>query len=160
MNFVQIAKDAKAAAANCISEDRLAANRAGAKAYYVHREIEVIALDANGDRCGLGEPFYLAVKDCSGKNMRKAIESVLRDEKDAVQIGVCGGTDEYDSMDDMMKGYDYTPYSGSWDLEDIPVEDQAMIDAGNAQAWECMLDEAHMINDGVDQFAVLSGAKK
>ena len=116
MNFVQIAKDAKAAAAECIAEARRHDDD-----YHIHREIEILALDDNGERCGLGEPVFLAVKDCSGKNMKAAIELALSYEKDATQIGVGGGTDGYESLDDMMKGYDYTPYSNSWDLEDIPV---------------------------------------
>ena len=114
MNYVQIAKDIRAAAKSCIEDCRREDSQ-----YYVHREVEILALDAAGERCGLGEPYWLPLRDCSGKSVRAAVESVIRDEPEAVAIGFCGGTDAYESMDDMMKGYDYTPWASTWDLEDV-----------------------------------------
>jgi len=116
MNYIQIAKDIKAAAKQCINDCRKQDSD-----YYIHRDVEVVTCDANGRVSD--EPFYIALKDVSGKALKIACESLKRDSdmmgQPFTHFGFTGGTDAYESMDDMMKGYDYTPWAGIWDIEDV-----------------------------------------
>lgn len=116
MNYIQIAKDIRAAAKACIQDARKRDSD-----YYVHRDVEIITCNEDGRVCE--EPFLLAVRDVSGKALRIACESVKRDSDMMSQtfthFGFTGGTDAYESMDDMMKGYDYAPWTDTWDLEDV-----------------------------------------
>jgi hypothetical protein len=116
MNYIQIAKDIRKAAKECITEARKRDSD-----YYVHREVEVVACNDQGRTCD--DAFFILLRDVSGKALRIACESLHRDSEVFNQpythFGFTGGTDAYESMDDMMKGYDYTPWADTWDLEDV-----------------------------------------
>ena len=133
MNYIQIAKDVRAAAKACIQEARKRDSD-----YYVHREIEVVTCDDSGRVCN--EAFFVSLRDVSGKALRIACESVKRDSdmmgQTFTHFGFTGGTDAYESMDDMMKGYDYTPWADTWDLE--YGEREAAMDLVTATEWENM----------------------
>jgi hypothetical protein len=116
MKYIQIAKDIRAAAKSCMQNSSRQLGE-----YYVHRDVEIVACDDDGRVSD--EPFYISVRDISGKALRIACESV-RDDCDMMgqtftHFGFTGGTDAYESLDDMMKGYDYTPWADTWDLEDV-----------------------------------------
>lgn len=110
MNYIQIAKDARAAASLCITSARKRDSE-----YYVHRELEIVTCDDQGRVCN--EAFFLSLRDCSGKGIKVAFQDVASDSPPFTHFGITGGTDSYESMDDMMKGYDYTPWADIWDLE-------------------------------------------
>jgi hypothetical protein len=124
MNYVQIAKDIRAAAKVCINEARKQDND-----YYTHREIELVACDGTGERIS-DEATYLSLSEVSGATVKAAIRCVIED-CDTMRytyshIGVFGGVDAYESLSDCLKGYEYTPMANTWDLADIPLTEELL----------------------------------
>ncbi len=112
MKYSKLALSAFIAARKCIAEARK-----GSSYYYIHRDIEIVTCDSEGRVCD--EAFLIRLRDLSGKALKIAFEEVASDSPPFTHFGITGGLDAYDSMSDMMKGYDYSPWVETWDLEDI-----------------------------------------
>lgn len=120
INYIGLAKAAKAAAAECIASAR----RHDQGAHYVQRGVDVIAIGDDGERI---EPVLdtLEVRQLSGKRLAQ----VVRDHAPAQYAYICvqGGIDAYDSFDVAMRWPDdYSPQVDCWDVDsdNLPSKDE------------------------------------
>lgn len=109
-DWVKIAKEAREAAEACINGLR----REHRGAHFIHREVELIACDDQGER--IGDPIaYLTVKELSGSKLAELVK--LHAPAQYNYIAVQGGCDGYDSFADFMRyPDDYDPGCDWWDV--------------------------------------------
>jgi len=110
MNYIQIAKDIRAAATKCITDERRLYY-----GFYTHRSIEIIVCDEDGRFND--EPYYLELRQLSGKQLKIAFEHAAMGNTGFTSYGITGGVDRYATMNDMVNDYEYDPWAGTWDLE-------------------------------------------
>lgn len=116
VDWVSVSKAARAAAADAIAGCR----RHCPSAHYVHRQVEILAIDENHERIG-DQLDFLLLKELSGKRLAQ----VVRDHAPAQYSYICvqGGIDAYDSFQDFMDDYDYEPMVECWEVnstDDFP----------------------------------------
>ena len=123
LDYLQLARAAKAAAADCIAECR----RYARTGHYTHRGVEVLAIDHLGER--IGDPLdYLEVKEISGKRLAAIVKHHAPAQWDS--ICVQGGVDGYESFQDAMKyPEDYEPMVGEWEANSDDPEAAQVVDA-------------------------------
>lgn len=121
--YILAAKQAKELAGRCIK----AARSADRKAYFTHREVEILPLNSEGERAEMDQPEWMPLAQLSGKTLQAAAERLQADHpKDCKFIGVGGGVDAYESFSEKMAAArdlydaDYEPYGGgTWDGDQI-----------------------------------------
>lgn len=110
---VEAAKSAKARARSVIRTARRQ-NRW----HFTHRGVEILPCDAAGARVGDGD--ILELSELSGKALRNSVAGLRKyaDSYDGefVTVGIQGGLDAWDSLQDQLKGYDYDPGFEWWDI--------------------------------------------
>lgn len=114
---VEAAKSAKARARSVIRTARRQ-NRW----HFTHRGVEILPCDAAGARIGDGD--ILELSELSGKALRNSVAGLRKYtdsyDGDFVTVGIAGGLDCWDSLQDQLKGYDYEPGFEYWDIT-VPV---------------------------------------
>lgn len=103
-----LAKLVKARAKRCI-EDARRQNRW----HFTHRGVEIVPLDAAGERAG--DPDFLDLSQISGKAIASAVLSLDAHESICIQ----GGLDAWDSLQEQLQGGDYEPGFDWWEI-DVP----------------------------------------
>jgi len=122
-NPVELAKAFKAMSRSEMQRYKWDLRKAGNRDHLVHRGIEIIPLDANGER--VEDVEYLDMKQGSGKQFAEAAYRMMKD-PDVKSIYYGGGIDQYDPfpqyMEDMRNGgwSDYAPGVHYWGIE-VPV---------------------------------------
>jgi hypothetical protein len=116
INYIELAKAAKAAAADCIAQAR----RQDQGCHFTQRAVEVLAIDDRGERI---EPVldWIEVKEISGKRLQRIVEQHAPAQYH--HIAVQGGLDCYSSFADAMQyPDDYEPLTDCWDVDshDLP----------------------------------------
>ena len=105
----QAVRDAKRAAIDTIAQNR----RADRRAYFTHREVELVAVDKEGERVGdtvfLNKPASLTVK-----SVKTGMAELEGDE--VAGFWLQGGVDEFESVAEFFasNGDNYSPYAGEW----------------------------------------------
>jgi hypothetical protein len=115
-------KDLVAKAKEARKEAMAAIGRARAAypdCYPVHRGIE-ISLSVNSSK--LDEGVFLELKELSGKGLAKGIEWLSKDIEtldpaDEIEIWISGGIDLYESLTNLINGWDYDPWVEDWEIE-------------------------------------------
>jgi hypothetical protein len=108
--LVNLAKEIKALAKETITK----AKKTGG--YWKHRSIEIVTADADGRVSD--EPYFLELKEISGKSLGAAFKELAEDSEEFTEFGITGGLDYYDTLADYMSEYgDYEPWAETWDLE-------------------------------------------
>ena len=129
VNWVAISKAARAAAAESIASCR----RAHPGAHFVHRQVEILAIDADGERIG-DQLDFLLLKELSGKTLAQVVRDHAPAQYD--HIVVQGGIDAYDSLRDCLEEADYDPMVDCWEvstLDDLPTPSERVpLDQCNA----------------------------
>jgi len=122
--YIAAAKEAKALASACIKDARKNASQY----YYTHREAEIVAIAADGERCDGESPDFIPVSELSGKVLFEACQRILESHHNVAAIAVQGGVDCYESFAEKMQAErenwdaDYEPYGGgTWDANNIEV---------------------------------------
>jgi len=116
VNWIAIAKACREAAAESIASCR----RHHPGAHYVHRQVEILAIDADGERIG-DQLDFLLLRELSGKRLAQVVADHAPAQYD--HICVQGGIDAYDSLQDFLQDYDYDPMVECWDVstkDDLP----------------------------------------
>ena len=136
IHYIQFAKAAQAAAAECIA----IARQHDPKLHFVQRGVEVLAIDQEGDR--IGDPLdYIDVKQISGKRLHSIVSLHAPAQFDS--ICVQGGLDCYESFTHAMRyPDDYEPMCDCWDVnsadqEAIPCKGKERIpnDVSRSVTW-------------------------
>ena len=110
-DWVQLAKDCRAAAAQAIMDCK----RSDPNGHYTHRGVEVLSIDDKGERFDCDPLDYLEVKQISGKQLRTIAEHAT---PGWTSIAIQGGVDGYDSYKNAMQyPDDYIPWVASWDID-------------------------------------------
>ena len=122
-NPVELAKAFKAMSKRVMFEYKTAIRKAGDWGHLVHRGVEVLGLDADGERTEDIE--YLEMSWISGKRFKQAAQYMM-DNPDVKSIYFGGGLDQYDPFPEYMaqqrEGYaDYAPGVEYWGIT-VPVE--------------------------------------
>ncbi|MDH3412440.1 MAG: hypothetical protein OER87_07505 [Gammaproteobacteria bacterium] len=118
INYIKLAKAAKAAAAECIA----LARRQDQQCHFTQRGVDVLAIDENGERI---EPVLdiIEVKEISGKRLQRIVETQAPAQYH--HICVQGGLDAHNSFQDAMQYPDeYEPGVAWWDVNSNDVPDQ------------------------------------
>lgn len=124
---VEMAKSATAAARKCIENARRDRERFYSKTHFTHRSVDVVAINADGERCGDGSPIFLELSQLSGRALKDAAAELRRHYDDVVEICVQGGIDAHESFAAFMRdareyGWgDYDPQVDEWEVS-APVE--------------------------------------
>lgn len=111
INYIELAKAAKAAAAECIA----LARRADRSCHFTQRGVDVLAIDHDGERI---EPVLdiIEVREISGKRLQQIVESQAPAQYH--HIAVQGGIDCHESLQDALKyPDDYEPMVDCWDVD-------------------------------------------
>lgn len=126
INYIDLAKAAKAAAADCIA----LARRQDHNCHFVQRGVDILAIDEHGERI---EPVLdiIEVREISGKRLQQIVESQAPGQYH--HIAVQGGLDCFETFALAMQyPDDYEPMTDCWDVdsdqipgagERIPLED-------------------------------------
>jgi len=148
INYIELAKAARAAAAECIA----LARRQDRQCHFTQRGVEVLAIDSDGER--IGDPLdYLDVKEISGKRLQRIVEHNAPAQYH--HIAVQGGLDCYESFALAMQyPDDYEPQTDCWDVDsdDLPDHraERIPLEESNAAAGRSGLTVANRI----DQYTV------
>jgi hypothetical protein len=111
IDYLQLAKAAQVAAAECIATAR----RNDPQCHHVHRGVDVLALDQDGERIG-DTLDIIDVKQISGKRLRE----IVTNHAPAQYHSICvqGGLDCYESFAEAMRyPEDYEPLTDCWDVD-------------------------------------------
>lgn len=122
--FSQVAQQAKKAARQCIESCRNDRDRFRRDAYFLHRGVDVVAVNAAGERCGLGDPVFLEVHQLSGVALKDAARQLFSTHgEDMVEISIQGGVDAFESFAEFMRDCrefggpgDYDPQVDEWEV--------------------------------------------
>jgi hypothetical protein len=118
INYIELAKAAKAAAAECIA----LARRQDQQLHFTQRGVDILAIDEHGERI---EPVLdiIEVRELSGKRLQSIIEAHAPAQYH--HIAVQGGLDCYSSFADAM-AYpdDYEPMTDCWDVDSHQLPDR------------------------------------
>jgi len=116
INYIMLAKAAKAAASECIASCR----RQAASGHFTHRGVEVLAIDDQDER--IEPPLdYINVKELTGKRLQQIVTT--RAPAQWHSICVQGGCDGYSSFQEAMQyPDDYDPGCEWWDVDSTDLE--------------------------------------
>lgn len=135
INYIELAKAAKAAAAECIA----LARRQDQSCHFTQRGVDVLAIDEHGERI---EPVLdiIEVRDITGKRLKQIIEAQAPAQYH--HIAVQGGLDCYSSFHDAMTyPDDYEPMTDCWDVDShqLPTKSERVpLEESNAAARQGM----------------------
>jgi len=125
---IELAKSAKAAAKAVIKSCRRDRNRFEFKTHFTHRGVDVIAINADGERCSGDSPIFFDLNEISGRSLKDAAQTHIKHHgDDVVEISVQGGIDAHESfavfMEDARNGGfgDYDPMVDEWECS-LPIE--------------------------------------
>jgi hypothetical protein len=148
INYIELAKAAKAAAAECIA----LARRQDRSCHFTQRGVDILAIDEHGERI---EPVLdiIEVREISGKRLQQIVESQAPAQYH--HIAVQGGLDCYSSFQDAMQyPDDYEPMTDCWDVDSDQLPDRKAervpLEESNARAHDGHLGVATRI----DQYTV------
>ena len=116
IDYLQLSKAAKVAAAECIAMAR----RADPQCHHTQRHVEILAIDATGER--IEPPLdYIDVKEISGKRLHAII--TFHAPAQYHSITVQGGLDCYPSFQYAMQNPDdYEPMTDTWEVDSADPE--------------------------------------
>lgn len=117
--FAQTAvKEARATIDECRNSDRFVPN-----VHFTHRGVEILAINADGERAGNGEARFLELKELSGKALAIEVAILMQYHGDEVaSICIQGGIDAHESLATFLEAArnygdsDYDPLVDEWEV--------------------------------------------
>jgi hypothetical protein len=94
------------------------ARRQARKAYFTHRDVELVPCAKSGDMCENSSVEYIALTELSGRAIRQAVERFAELHPDLHSVNFYGGFNEYQSMQVFFHHPDdYEISIEPWDFE-------------------------------------------
>ena len=117
MNYLDLLQACRQEHRKLLSEARANDRRKGERWLYQDRGIEILPLDASGER--IDDPDYICFED-GVEALQQAVEAAAATDG-AGFVALGGGLDAAQTKED-FEGCDYVPCTDWWELDDIPVE--------------------------------------